>query len=128
LKEFEASIALDPKFLMAQVNQSVALMSQKKYPQAEVAVRRALLLEPQSAPSHYVLGQVLALQKKNELEAIESLRKSVEAFPKVRLLIAQLLVRQGAISAAARELRTYLASGHVEQRQQVQSWLAQLEP
>ncbi|HXN25179.1 MAG TPA: tetratricopeptide repeat protein [Candidatus Dormibacteraeota bacterium] len=128
LKEFETSIALDPKFVMAQVNQGVALMNKKNYPQAESAARSALLLAPQSVPAHYVLGQALALQKKNELEAIENLRKSVEAFPKARLLIAQLLVGQGALSDAARELRAYLASGHVEKKQQVESWLAELEP
>jgi tetratricopeptide (TPR) repeat protein len=127
LQEFQTTIALDPAFVMAQINLGVALINKVNYPQAEAAARRALQLEPQSRPAHYVLGQALFLQKKNLPEAIASLRQSVETFPKARLLIAELLVRQGAISDAAVELRLYLASKNAEQREFAQSWLAALE-
>lgn len=127
LNEFEMSIALSPAFVMAHVNLSVALLNKRLYPEAETAARRAVQLEPQSAPAHYVLGQALFAQRKNAPEAVENLRKSVETFPKSRLLIAQILERQNAFSDAAVELRSYLALANVEKKKEVQAWLADLE-
>ncbi len=127
VKEFRTTIALDPALAKAHSNLSVALMMRRSYPEAETAARRALELEPQSAPASYVLGQTLALQGKNTPEALRSLRKSAEQYPKARLVIAQLLVRQGAIEEAAIELREYLRSANPEKRQEVQSWLTRLE-
>ncbi len=127
VKEFRATIALDPAFAKGHVNLSLALMINGGYPEAEAAARRALQLEPESVPAHYALGQVLGLQKKSAPETLGNLRKAVEAYPKARLIIAQVLLRQGAIEEAVLELRAYLASGHPEKRQEVQSWLASLE-
>lgn len=128
LKEFETSLALDPNFALPRMNQAVTLMNQQNYPQAEVAGRIALVLDPQSAAAHYVLGHALALQGKNMSEAIGHLRQSTAAFPKVYLLIAQLLIREGAVSDAAVELRKYLAAGQLEKKTEIESWLAEHAP
>lgn len=127
IKEFQKTIALDPALAKAHSNLSVALMMRHRYPEAEAAARRALELEPGSAPPSYVLGQALTLQQKNIPEALENLRKSARQYPKAHLVIAQLLVRQGAMEEAANELREYLRSGNPEQKQQVESWLTRLE-
>ncbi len=124
--EFQKTVALDPESTKGYLNLSLALMARRRYPEAETAARRAVQLDPHSVKARYALGQILASQEKNTPEALEHLRQAVPQYPKARLMLARVLVRQGAIDEAAAELREYLKSGNPDKRQEVEYWLAQL--
>jgi predicted Zn-dependent protease len=106
---------------------SAALFLLRRYPAAEVAARRALDLDPQNSTARYMLGCVLATEKRSPSAAIEMLRQTEAEFPDARLLLAQVLLRQGAATEAKTELRNYLKLPGVEKKQKVECWLARLD-
>jgi len=124
--EFQKALAIDPNSLNARFNLSLALSLLRRYPEAEDAARRALQLDPSYLPARYALGQILSAQEKNTPEALHCLRQSVSQFPNARLMLARVLVRQGAIDEAASELREYLKSPHPDKKQLAEYWLARL--
>jgi len=107
-------------------NLSVAFFLLQRYPDAEAAARRALDLNPHNATSRYMLGCILAMEKRNPVEAMEMLRETKREFPDSRLLLAEILIRQGAVNEAENELRDYLTVPGVEKKQNVERWLARL--
>src|SRR5260370_8568644 len=107
-------------------NLSVAFFLLQRYPDAETASRHALDLDPQSVTPRYMLGCILATEKRNPLEAIEMLRQTKREFPDSRLLLAEILLSRGAINEAENELRDYLAAPGAEKKQNVERWLARL--
>ena len=125
--EFQKAIEIDPRVMQPFNNLSVALFLLQRYPQAEAAARRALDLDPRNSTSRYMLGAVLATEKRNPLEAMEMLRQTEREFPDARLLLARILLGQGAANEAANELREYLKMPGVEKKQSVECWLARLE-
>ena len=66
------------------------------------------------------------MEKRNPLEAMEMLRETKREFPDSRLLLAEILVRRGAVLEAENELRDYLTVPGVEKKQNVERWLARL--
>jgi tetratricopeptide (TPR) repeat protein len=125
--EFQKAISIDPRMSQPYNNLSVALFLLRRYPDAEIAARRALDLDPQNSTARYMLGCVLATEKRSPSEAIEMLRQTEGEFPDARLLLAQVLLRQGAANEATKELRNYLNVPGVEKKQRVECWLARLE-
>jgi tetratricopeptide (TPR) repeat protein len=125
--EFQKAIEIDPRVMQPFNNLSVVLFLLQRYPEAETAARRALDLDPQNSTSRYMLGAVLATEKRNPREATEMLRQTEREFPDARLLLTQILLRQGAVKEAANELREYLKVPGVEKKQAVECWLARLE-
>lgn len=125
--EFQKAVDIDPRVMQPFNNLSVALFLLQRYPQAETAARRALNLDPRNSTSRYMLGAVLATEKSNPLEAMEMLRQTEREFPDARLLLAQTLLRQGAVNEAENELREYLKMPGIEKKQSVECWLARLE-
>ena len=125
--EFQKAINIDPRMSQPYNNLSVALFLLRRYPEAEIAARRALDLDPQNSTARYMLGCVLATEKRSPSEAIEMLRQTEGEFPDARLLLAQVLLRQGAANEAKKELRNYLNVPGVEKKQRVDCWLARLE-
>lgn len=125
--EFQKAIDIDPRMSQPYNNLSVALFLLQRYPGAEAAARRALDLDPQNSTARYMLGCVLATQKRSPSEAMEMLRRTEDEFPDARLLLAQVLLRQGAVDEAKYELRSYLNVPGVEKKQRVECWLARLE-
>jgi len=124
--EFRKAIDIDPRVMQPFNNLSVAFFLLQRYPDAETAARRALDLDPHSATSRYMLGCILATEKRSPLEAMELLRQTKREFPDSRLLLAQILLGRGAINEAENELRDYLAVPGVEKKQKVERWLARL--
>jgi hypothetical protein len=57
---------------------------------------------------------------------MEMLRQTKREFPDSRLLLAEILLRRGAINEAENELRDYLAVPGAEKKQNVARWLARL--
>jgi tetratricopeptide (TPR) repeat protein len=125
--EFRKAIDLDSRVMQPFKNLSVALFLLERYPDAEIAARRALDLDPHNSTAQYMLGCVLATEKRNPSEAMELLRQTEVALPDARLLLAQILLRQGALDEAEKELHEYLKLPGVEKKQQVGCWLARLE-
>ena len=125
--EFQKAIGLDPRVAQPFNNLSVALFLLARYPDAEIASRRALDLDPHNSTAQYMLGCILATEKRNPSEAAELLRRTEVEFPDARLLRAQVLLRQGAANEARNELHEYLKIPGVEKKQKVECWLARLE-
>jgi len=125
-EEFQKAIAIDPRVMQPFNNLSVALFLQQRYADAEVAARRALNVDPQHPTARYMLGAILATEKRNPEEAMELLRQTKREFPDSYLLLAQILLRRGATEEAKNELREYLALPSPEKKQNVERWLARL--
>jgi tetratricopeptide (TPR) repeat protein len=125
--EFQKAIDLDSRVMQPFNNLSVALFLLQRYPDAEIAARRALDLDPHNSTAQYMLGCVLATEKRNPSEAMELLRQTEVEFAEARLLLAQILLRQGAINEGEKELHEYLKVPGVEKKQKVECWLARLE-
>jgi tetratricopeptide (TPR) repeat protein len=124
--EFQKAIDIDPRVAQPFNNLSVAFFLLQRYPEAEAAARRALDLDPRNSTARYMLGCILATEKRNHLEAMEMLRQTEREFPDSRLLLAQILLRRGALEEAENELRGYLNVPGVEKKQNVERWLARL--
>ncbi len=122
----ERALQIYPRSLQVHNNLSVAFFLLQRYPDAEAAARRALDLNPYNATSRYMLGCILAMEKRNPLEAMEMLRETKREFPDSRLLLAEILIRRGAVDEAENELRDYLTVPGVEKKQNVERWLARL--
>jgi tetratricopeptide (TPR) repeat protein len=125
--EFQKAIDLDPRIMQPFNNLSVAFFLLQRYPDAEAAARRALDLDPHNSTAQYILGCVLATEKRNPSEAVEPLHRTEVEFPDARLLLAQILLRQGVVNEAKNELHSYLRVPGVEKKQKVECWLARLE-
>ena len=124
--EFQKAIASDPRVPEPWNNLSVAFFLEKRYADAESAARRALSVAPQHTTTRYMLGATLATERRNPEEAMELLRETKLDFPDARLLLAQILLRRGAVAQAEEELRGYLALPDAPKRQNVERWLARL--
>jgi tetratricopeptide (TPR) repeat protein len=125
--EFQKAIDIDPRMSWPYNNLSVALFLLQRYADAEAAARRALDLDANNFTARYMVGCILATEKRNPSESIEMLRQTQGEFPDARLLLAQVLLRQGAVNEAKNELRNYLKVPSVEKKQKVECWLARLE-
>jgi len=124
--EFQKAIDIDPRVAQPFNNLSVAYFLLQRYPEAEAAARRSLNLDPRNPTSRYMLGCILATEKRNPLEAMEILRQTKGEFPDSRLLLAEILLRRGAKDEAENELRDYLTVPGAEKKQNVEPWLARL--
>lgn len=124
--EFQKAIDIEPHVAQPFNNLSVAYFLLKRYPEAEAAARRALDLDPHNPTSRYMLGCILATEKRSPLEAMEMLRQTKGEFPDSRLLLAMILLRRGAIGEAENELRDYLTVPGAEKKQNVERWVARL--
>ena len=124
--EFQKAIDIDPRVPQPFNNLSVALFLQQRYSDAETAAGHALELDPHNPTVRYMLGAILATERRNLDEAMQLLRQTEREFPDARLLQAQILERRGALEEAKQELRNYLAVPRVEKRQNVEHWLKRL--
>jgi tetratricopeptide (TPR) repeat protein len=124
--EFQKATEIDPRVMQPFNNLSVAFFLLQRYPDAETAARRALDLDPHNSTSRYMLGCILATDKRNPVEAIEMLRATKDEFPDARLLLAKVLLGRGAVDEAENELREYLKIPGAEKKQNVERWLARL--
>ena len=65
-------------------------------------------------------------QQKNTSEALDNLQRASDRVPRARLAIAENSEKRGDIERAKNELRAYLKTAHLEDRQSVETWLAEL--
>jgi tetratricopeptide (TPR) repeat protein len=124
--EFQKAIAIDPRVMQPFSNLSVAFFLQQRYADAEAAARSALNVDRQHSTARYMLGAILATEKCNPDETMQLLRQTELEFPDARLLLAQIMLRRGAVEEAEQELHDYLALPDAPKRQRVERWLARL--
>jgi len=92
----------------AQGHRTVAtiLMSQRRWPEAEAALRSALALDPSPAPAHLLLAETL-LQSGKPAEAAREARRALDGAPDdvaSRLTLARAWLEQKRFDDAAREI------------------------
>lgn len=126
IAELQKAIQIAPEAVQPLNNLSVAFFRLERYREAEAVARQALVLDPQNSRSRYVLGCALAAENRDTPEAVDMLNTTKSEFPESRLLLAQILLRQGSAKEAQRELQDYLAVPGIETRALVERWLAQL--
>jgi len=85
--EFEKAIALDPKLIESYNNLSLVLLLLHRYPDSELAARRALQIDPRHLTSLNLLGQAIAAQEHYTEEAVDSLRQSRNQNPQSTLIL-----------------------------------------
>lgn len=126
LNAFDQAAKLDSGSALAASNCAAALFALKRLPEAALAARRALGLDPTLTRAHYVLGLSLALTNGSPEETLHHLSAAADQFPNARLAQAEVLVRTGQTKRARQELENYLALGDQRQRTKVRSWLKSL--
>ena len=125
--EFAKASSLDPDSAVMMYNFSLTLAELKRFTEAEDAARAALKLDSSSAQAHFVLGYSLYQQRRFGQEAIDNLVWAGRQVPRALLIAAEVLVREGRQSEAARQLKHYLASPEAgPDRERAQSWLKKL--
>lgn len=98
-----AAAAAMPLLAFPDVAQGVRLYEEKKYSEAESALREAVGAEPDSLDGNHYLGLTLLELKKYE-EAEGAFRKSAERKPEARVGLAQALMMQDKLDDALAEL------------------------
>jgi tetratricopeptide (TPR) repeat protein len=123
---FQRAVELDPDSVLAQSNLAIALASVKDYSRAEAAANRALALDAGSLAARYVLGLAGLSQRNCSRVTIGHLRAAADTYTRAHLAAAAAMTCMGDIGGAIHELTSYLRKPRVEQREQVEAWLAKL--
>ena len=123
---FQQTLALDPGHAMAYCGLSLSRAATGRFTEAEESAREALRRHPSLPWGHYALGLALMGRNSDPEEAETRLRRAAQEIPLARLVLAQLLERQGHKQAAAGEVKGYLGSGAADNRQSASLWLKQL--
>jgi tetratricopeptide (TPR) repeat protein len=123
LAEFRRAIVLQPKLALAHLNLAFAHLALGQPADAELAVRRCLALEPSNRRANLILGWSLAAEFHYTQEALDSLRIAARDYAEAHLAAADVLVHQGAIEAARKEVVAYLDTENAEQRSTAEAWL-----
>jgi tetratricopeptide (TPR) repeat protein len=114
VKNFNRAIELDRQFLLRSpwpyLNLGVAQQFMGHAPEAETNLREALRLDPQLAPAHYHLGNVLQQQGKLDAAVQEQLAAARldDKYAEPHVALAHLYKQQGRTADAQEEVKTYL--------------------
>ncbi len=127
LEYFQKAVELDPGAREPLVNLAATLVTLERPVEAETVARKALRLDGGHASARYLLGLALLQQQKNTSEALDHLQRASETLPRARLAIAEAAQKRGDVERAKKELRAYLNSGKLKDRQSVETWLAELK-
>ena len=124
---FQEVLKIDPRSADAYASVSVAEAQLNHLAESEAAARRGLSVDPANRRSRYMLGLLLAEQKKDDATALRYLKQSYVDFPSAHLVVAQVLARQGQVAEARRQLEDYLDIAPASQRSEVKLWLKKLK-
>ena len=127
LEELDRAVALDPASTAVKLNRAICLSRLGRLAEAEASARQAVQLDGGSPRSRYLLGLILANEKKFTREAIDDLEQSSDQFPEARVIAAQILVRSGRNAEAREQLQLYLSVCKPENCRAVRSWLDRLD-
>lgn len=121
--EFQRAAALQPKMAMAYVNESFALLTEDRPSDAESSARKALEIVPGDRRANLMLGWSLRAQLHYSQEALQSLLTAAHEYPEAHLAAADVLIHDGSLAAARKEVEAYLASGSDDQKPLAEAWL-----
>src|SRR5271165_5316249 len=109
-RQFQTASNLDAKSQPALSGLANVYIKQKKYPEAEAALRKALAADPLNNTARYQLGLVLAEEGKND-EAADEVKKSLQAGGNcgAELTLGSLYVKTGNDAEAEHWLRGAVA-------------------
>jgi len=124
--EFQKAAELDARPERSWVGLATVYFLKKSYADGESAARRALEIDPLNVDARYFLARNLVGAGKTTDEAVELLTKSKERFAVARLLLANIHLRNGKVSAAVEELRGYVAQPGAEQKAKVECMVRHL--
>ena len=114
VKNFNRAIELDRQFLRPSpwpyLNLAVAQQFMGHAPEAETNLREALRLDPQLAPAHYHLGNVLQQQGQLDAAVQEQLAAARldDKYAEPHVALAHLYKQQGRTADAQEEVKIYL--------------------
>jgi tetratricopeptide (TPR) repeat protein len=126
IAEFEKAVALNPRYHLAMNNMAVEMCVLHHFSDAEPVARQALVLEPDSKDSQYLLGGILVEEGHYTGEPVKLLESAKMAFPRAYLFLAKAAEGRGENAEAAEELRAYLQSPASEKKA-AQDWLETLQ-
>jgi Flp pilus assembly protein TadD len=121
--EFERAAMLQPGMTMAHVNLSFTLLALDRPGEAEASARKALETAPNDRRANLLLGWSLRAQFRFSKEALVSLQSAAREFPEAHLAAADVLIHDGSLIGARKEVEAYLASGSIDQKSLAESWL-----
>jgi Flp pilus assembly protein TadD len=121
--EFRQAAVFQPGMAMAHINESFALLALDRPGEAESSVRRALEIVPNDRRAKLLLGWSLAAQFHYSKEALVSLRSAAHEYPEAHLAAADVLIHDGSLADARKELEAYLAAGIADQKSRAEGWL-----
>jgi tetratricopeptide (TPR) repeat protein len=123
---FDTALRIDPDAALAHANVAVALVTLRRFAEAEAAARRALQLDPSLLHASYALGLSWAGRGECRSDAIRHLQEAAQRFPHAHLAAAQMLACQGNSDAATDEVRAYLRVASPAQRPPAEAFLQRL--
>jgi tetratricopeptide (TPR) repeat protein len=106
--EFETAAKLDPQGLRPLINLTALFLLEVRYVEAQAAARHALELDGGNPAAQYLLGRILAAQGHDSEETLALLRESRAQYSAAHLILADILLKRGAVEEAVAELRAYL--------------------
>jgi Flp pilus assembly protein TadD len=121
--EFQQTVALQPGMAMAYINESFALLALDRPGDAEFAARKALEIAPGDRRANLMLGWSLRVQFRYSKEALLNLQSAAREYPEAHLAAADVLIHEGSLAGARKEIKAYLASGSDDQKPLAESWL-----
>jgi predicted Zn-dependent protease len=85
---FDGALALEPNWALIHIDRAAALVNLNRPDEAEIASRRALRLEPNSAAASYMLGCAMLMQEKITPETAAYLAVAAGKYPKAQSYMA----------------------------------------
>jgi Flp pilus assembly protein TadD len=121
--EFREAAVLQPRMAMAHINESFALLALDRPGDAESSARKALEIVPADRRANLLLGWSLRAQFSYSKEALSSLQLAAREYPEAHLAAADVLIHDGSLAGARKEIEAYLASGSADQKSLAEAWL-----
>lgn len=106
-QQYQAAVELDPTSADALAGLANGYIAQKKYADAEAALRKTLAVDPKNGAAHLQLARVLSAEGKNEAAAdqLHMVLQQNPSDPKAALELGTLYVKAGKDAEAEQQLR-----------------------
>lgn len=123
LAQLEKAIEIDPHEALLFHNLALAYVMASKLDVAERAARNAADLSRTNTRIRFVLGFILALQRKYTAEALADVEPAIQEYPLAGLVAAEILINQNNLRKARVYLDGYLSRGGQLHRDYAERWI-----